>query len=994
MSVQGLKSKRNLVTRPSLIKRLNHLLQVDSMAVISAPSGFGKSYLLSDFSQQYLKDNPQRKLIYLEREHMSFNQLAQEFEQLIKELEKGSKCIVVIDGISSIEEKNLEDFSVLIRKIISLDTPLLFAIKPSQTYMFADFKHIFFIHAQMLTVSEDELPLFLNHYELSSKQDILAQTFGVPALLAAASCVQAKTFEEDKYFKHTLVRLMRSVFEEAMIEEVKSALSQALIVSKASSLKFCNYEIVNYLSENYPFVNVNFATQSFEALPLDMKSLYDFMSLDLIKREDFIAGLKQAFNEGRYDEVFSFLNKVDEAEMSYAIFETNPLSFVLSSSKKAVKQISLLISKNKINHEQLASLGIHYLLIRDKRNAERILKQVDFALIDNLDVLSCYLALIKHFEFMNAHEYLELLSRLKSYLENKLGDGFSLKEVSHAKDLALHTKLLRYILQNRHVEALALVDHIDKSQSPKHIFEAFLLMDIFVIKTLLLHDFEAQKLLTMASAFFDLRGYFEFLSYIRAIEALAKNHDAELNVDTVFERAGSSSLARRDYTLGKFWLLFAAFVDIKNKQLLRAQIRAQQIIDFCELHAYEFLEQQAQFILQVFEIKQLTKQQQEVFLQDFLDSKNTEELGLFDILQALYSAAILDDTKSASSIITSHDHILQMPAHEFFMRLVCEHVHELTAYVQTYCTCASHDEHASFEASAFTGAQGTRQSKSLTITPDHHASPRQKDQVISIKLLGGFSMEKGGRALSENSWGKCKSLQLIALLCLNYNRELSRQYIINEFWGHLPLMSARNNLYTTLSTVRTMFLQDKNTPEYLITGHDSVRLNTQYVDCDLSNFLTLTRNLKTEGNKISPEQKLQIAKHIEELYVGDLMLVKYDPHNTFAAARRKFREEYLDCMVLAGNISMQQGDKASALYFSQAAYRINDEREDVCMLMIRAFVLNNQRSEALEAYLKFHKFISKSYGMEPSKEFQNLYYEIVQEPQTDEGEFNLPSAFV
>ena len=79
---------------------------------------------------------------------------------------------------------------------------------------------------------------------------------------------------------------------------------------------------------------------------------------------------------------------------------------------------------------------------------------------------------------------------------------------------------------------------------------------------------------------------------------------------------------------------------------------------------------------------------------------------------------------------------------------------------------------------------------------------------VRVRLLGGFSVWVGSRAVSEGVWHLRKAKSLVKLLALAPGHALHREQLMELLWPNLGKRAATNNLRGSLHAARTALASD------------------------------------------------------------------------------------------------------------------------------------------------------------------------------------------
>src|SRR5215213_7826070 len=89
-----------------------------------------------------------------------------------------------------------------------------------------------------------------------------------------------------------------------------------------------------------------------------------------------------------------------------------------------------------------------------------------------------------------------------------------------------------------------------------------------------------------------------------------------------------------------------------------------------------------------------------------------------------------------------------------------------------------------------------------------HGSVGGEAEGVRIRLLGGFEVSVGDRALREDAWRLKKAASLLKLLALAPNHRLHREQVMDLLWPHLATRAASNNLRQALYAARRTLAPD------------------------------------------------------------------------------------------------------------------------------------------------------------------------------------------
>jgi DNA-binding SARP family transcriptional activator len=88
-------------------------------------------------------------------------------------------------------------------------------------------------------------------------------------------------------------------------------------------------------------------------------------------------------------------------------------------------------------------------------------------------------------------------------------------------------------------------------------------------------------------------------------------------------------------------------------------------------------------------------------------------------------------------------------------------------------------------------------------SPSSKRRPASEDSLpIRVRLMGGFSVWAGPRAVGEGAWRLRKAKSLLKLLSLSPGHTLHREQLMELLWPELGKTAATNNLRGALHAAR------------------------------------------------------------------------------------------------------------------------------------------------------------------------------------------------
>jgi DNA-binding SARP family transcriptional activator len=248
-----------------------------------------------------------------------------------------------------------------------------------------------------------------------------------------------------------------------------------------------------------------------------------------------------------------------------------------------------------------------------------------------------------------------------------------------------------------------------------------------------------------------------------------------------------------------------------------------------------------------------------------------------------------------------------------------------------------------------------------------------------VEMFGRLSVKVGDRVIADRDWRKGKARTLFAMLVLNCGRDLSRDQILEYLWPDMDEERARNNFYVIWSAMKSALSPeaDKNTPcPYADNSAGKCRSVPELVHSDVAEFESLVEQAETSLAAGDKAAAIASYEKLYSIYRGDLLPGDlYE--DWFAAARDRYRQDFGDCMLSAGELLLENEDAARALKYVRKALDLDPWREDLYQMALRCQIATGQRSAAVETYFACKDKLGEELGLDPSQETSRLYDQVL-----------------
>lgn len=114
---------------------------------------------------------------------------------------------------------------------------------------------------------------------------------------------------------------------------------------------------------------------------------------------------------------------------------------------------------------------------------------------------------------------------------------------------------------------------------------------------------------------------------------------------------------------------------------------------------------------------------------------------------------------------------------------------------------------------------------------------------IEIRMFGAFRAERDGFPITDKMWRRKKAATLAERLALGMDTLVDRETLAMELWPHAEFNSARNNLYSTISRLRSALGPTPDGKSCVLIQNECIGLNGDYVKTDVRLFDQISREV-------------------------------------------------------------------------------------------------------------------------------------------------------
>lgn len=247
---------------------------------------------------------------------------------------------------------------------------------------------------------------------------------------------------------------------------------------------------------------------------------------------------------------------------------------------------------------------------------------------------------------------------------------------------------------------------------------------------------------------------------------------------------------------------------------------------------------------------------------------------------------------------------------------------------------------------------------------------------LSINLLGGFSMERGGRTITDDINRSQKLWSVLAYLVIHRDRDIPQSEFIEQFWQEdnstNPASALKTLLYRIRAMIEPLFGEDV---QPVISRRGAYTWNRDIpCEVDLDRFNALYTQAQDPG--LDKKKQLELYREATALYKGMLLPKLSDQIWLMPLATHCHTRFVAAVKALAGLLAEQNLYEELAALCLRAS-EMDPTDESLHVLAIRALLYQGRNAEALAHYESATELLYRSLGVRASEELRSLYAEIM-----------------
>lgn len=252
------------------------------------------------------------------------------------------------------------------------------------------------------------------------------------------------------------------------------------------------------------------------------------------------------------------------------------------------------------------------------------------------------------------------------------------------------------------------------------------------------------------------------------------------------------------------------------------------------------------------------------------------------------------------------------------------------------------------------------------------------DARVYINLFGELRVSFGDGREPLTRFRTQKAAALLAYLALHPKQNHGREFLLELFWPDKDEATGRDNLSTTLSTLRRQLEPvGSGTGGLLVADRQNVRLHPAAVSTDVQTF---EQRLDEASRAPNPAGKTNLLAEAVSLYTGELLPGFYDDWALREQGRLAGR--YADALEQWGDALEKSGDVIGAVAAFRRCVAADPLREEAYRALMRLLCVTEGPGAAKSVYQELTRYMREEMDAAPSPETRRLFERIERNPES------------
>lgn len=968
------------VRRDRLMNELIAKGRKAGIVVLYAPDGFGKTSVLLQYTQEVKSDPTRGPVRIIEADRAIGREVFMQLEVVTDELKDKPHSLIAIDNVPNLSQSETEELIDRIRSLRAMGVGVFLSCRPSNRQLIHGLGDSIKVNAQMLKVHAYEYSAWASAFSISTSLDFYQLTQGVPELVSAMQSGLYGQGDVAQMLENEIVNIYGAALVDLASLENNALFSVACLMvlmgeGNISELEACGVRLSaidqSYLVRDYPIFGVDPADRSFTCLGTEDNARLRLRKLVAeIRPELVVRAARILIKAGRCDTAMDLADAFLDRSAVLELAGQYGVDLALTGHGGDVCRAALgkTEADGRVSEPTPdEALGIYLAAVsvsntKLARYMASIIEHAGEQAICELDPVSwkvahaftvaCYgdsgLGLPASHTALGSEASCAALDMLSAHIEIKHG----LTERAKGGEILAGLKTDK--VYDCELDIAGTFVRADR-----------MLTELFDGSYAGTDERDDEMALTLEAL--EARDIRALAIWVRMVLS-ARRLFAGMPVtdEQAFNELDRFAVRVRDNQVQLFGLILEGWQSLAEGRPVNAKFRAVQVLRLAE-ESIGYIRDNALLLERAAYLRNtsMVSVREEA---ELLDLSRTQVGGAEAWMVALHLASAGRDSDLAAWMSMNRPGILD-PSYRLFARLAMHCLGEPAARIRKKLPVRELSRYSLRDDFEGEGERLFQAGDAEGVDVIGH---------IEIRMFGAFRAERDGFPITDKMWRSKKAATLAERLALGMDALVDRETLAMELWPHAEFNSARNNLYSTISRLRSALGPTPDGKSCVLIQNECIGLNGDYVKTDVRLFDQISREVLGNRTGARGPHLIELCLKIEQLYAGPLYVPNGCNPTYFLRMRRIMESKYIDCMIRGANAALEENDLQSAVWLVESGLRQETAREDMVRCAMRVYGAAGRRRDIVELYSGHMHHLREQVNGVPEPETRRLYERLVE----------------
>ncbi len=968
------------VRRDRLMNELIAKGRKAGIVVLYAPDGFGKTSVLLQYTQEVKSDPTRGPVRIIEADRAIGREVFMQLEVVTDELKDKPHSLIAIDNVPNLSQSETEELIDRIRSLRAMGVGVFLSCRPSNRQLIHGLGDSIKVNAQMLKVHAYEYSAWASAFSISTSLDFYQLTQGVPELVSAMQSGLYGQGDVAQMLENEIVNIYGAALVDLASLENNALFSVACLMvlmgeGNISELEACGVRLSaidqSYLVRDYPIFGVDPADRSFTCLGTEDNARLRLRKLVAeIRPELVVRAARILIKAGRCDTAMDLADAFLDRSAVLELAGQYGVDLALTGHGGDICRAALgkTEADGRVSEPTPdEALGIYLAAVsvsntKLARYMASIIEHAGEQAICELDPVSwkvahaftaaCYgdsgLGLPASHTALGSEASCAALDMLSAHIEIKHG----LTERAKGGEILAGLKTDK--VYDCELDIAGTFVRADR-----------MLTELFDGSYAGTDERDDEMALTLEAL--EARDIRALAIWVRMVLS-ARRLFAGMPVtdEQAFNELDRFAVRVRDNQVQLFGLILEGWQSLAEGRPVNAKFRAVQVLRLAE-ESIGYIRDNALLLERAAYLRNtsMVSVREEA---ELLDLSRTQVGGAEAWMVALHLASAGRDSDLAAWMSMNRPGILD-PSYRLFARLAMHCLGEPAARIRKKLPVRELSRYSLRDDFEGEGERLFQAGDAEGVDVIGH---------IEIRMFGAFRAERDGFPITDKMWRRKKAATLAERLALGMDALVDRETLAMELWPHAEFNSARNNLYSTISRLRSALGPTPDGKSCVLIQNECIGLNGDYVKTDVRLFDQISREVLGNRTGARGPHLIELCLKIEQLYAGPLYVPNGCNPTYFLRMRRIMESKYIDCMIRGANAALEENDLQSAVWLVESGLRQETAREDMVRCAMRVYGAAGRRRDIVELYSGHMHHLREQVNGVPEPETRRLYERLVE----------------